>query len=207
MPRVVQRAYVATYRYYRHQDWSHGDAFNEARMPLAWPAAVALFFAPLLPVRFGSNVLHGGIDLRAHQTAEVYVLAVIGLFDVIHAVRKRLGADRLPPLAADDFDAACIAAGRSAYWRLAGLYVAALMSWTLGAMVLQLVAWRAASSTERSTNSDAAPPAAFGAATGFLGRRTVGRWHDWRVSRKAELARLGYYVKRINTPLGRWQAE
>jgi hypothetical protein len=140
MPRLMKRAYVATYCYYRYRDWSHDSALDEARAQLARLAAVALFFAPLLPVSFVANVLLGGIDLRAYRTAEVYVLAVIGLFEVIHAVHKRLGADRLPPLDVDDFDAACVAAGRRAYWRLAGLYVAALMSWILGAMVLQLAA-------------------------------------------------------------------
>lgn len=111
-----------------------------ARTQLARLAVVALFFAPLLPVSFVSNVLLGGIDRQAYRTAEMYLLAVVGLFELIHAVRKRLGADRLPPLDADVFDTIHVAAGYRTYRRLTGMYVAALMSWILGAMLLQLAA-------------------------------------------------------------------
>ena len=140
MARLIRRAYVATYCYYRHQRWSHEDAADEARTQLARLAAVALFLAPLLPVSFVANVLLGGVNLRAYHTADVYLLSVLGMVELIRAARQQLLPDELPALRASDFDAARIMNGRWDYWRLAGMYVTSLMSWVLGAMLLQLAA-------------------------------------------------------------------
>lgn len=140
MSRFIQRAYVATYCYYRHQRWPHEDAADEARTQLARLTAVALLLAPLLPVSFVGNVLLGGVNLRAYQTADVYLLAVLGVFELIRVLKQRLHPDRLPTLDGADFDAARVAHGRWAYWRLTGVYLAALMGWILAAMLLQLAA-------------------------------------------------------------------
>jgi hypothetical protein len=140
MARLIRRAYVATYCYYRHRNWPHDAATSEARTQLARLAAVALFLAPLLPVSFVANVVLGGVDLRAYHTADGYLLAILGMFELIHTIRNRFCADDFPVLNASDFDAARIMNGRWDYWRLAGMYTTVLMGWILGAMLLQLAA-------------------------------------------------------------------